>query len=135
MIPINNLNINILYLSSIFLIRFWDIPTGRRISYEIRIIPNHDKHINKILQRNDYRNIATKANHMAYINRLHFSSLWNMKLLLNQVNLRRPSIQFTMKKKADQLALLNMHMSLRQSVFCMPTFTRQYLNFSFHRPI
>ena len=64
----------------------------------------------------------------------------DVQTLLAHVNSIRPSIQFTMEKEQDnKLPFLNVlvtrtEQGFRSSVYCKPTFTRQYLNFNSHHP-
>ena len=70
--------------------------------------------------------------------------LWShqedVQILLNHVNSIRPSIQFPMEKEQDnKLPFLDVlvtrtEQGFRSSVYCKPTFTRQYLNFNSHHP-
>ena len=64
----------------------------------------------------------------------------NVQILLDHVNSIRPTIQFTMEKEQDnKLPFLDVlvtctEQGFRSSVYCKPTFTRQYFNFNSHHP-
>ena len=63
----------------------------------------------------------------------------DVQTLLDHVNSIRPSIQFTLEKEwHNKLPFLNVLVTctvqgFRSSVYCKPTFTRQYLNFNSHQ--
>ena len=64
----------------------------------------------------------------------------DVQILLDQVNLIQPSIQFTTEKEQDNkipfldVLVTRTEQGFRSSGYCKPTFTGQYLNFNSHHP-
>ena len=64
----------------------------------------------------------------------------DIQTLLDHVYSIRPSIQFTIEKEQDKklpfldVLVTRTEQGFRSSVYCKPTFTRQYLNFNSHHP-
>ena len=64
----------------------------------------------------------------------------DVQTLLDHVNSIRPSIQFSMEKEQNNkspfldVLVTCTEQGFRSSMYCKPTFTRQYLNFNSHHP-